>query len=54
MWIAYGRGTNYSRTHTSLDPDGTDPATGAAAYWDFGIDDLATVDVPAMVNMILT
>ena len=54
MWIAYGRGSNYSRAHSSLDADGTDPTTGAAAYWDFGVDDYTQVDIPALVNFILT
>ena len=42
-----------SRTHMTLDPDGTDPDTGAAAYWNYGVDEIATEDVPAMLNKIL-
>ena len=54
VWIANARGTRYSRTHTTLDPDGLDPATGAAAYWDFGVDEMAKEDIPAEINEILT
>ena len=53
VWIAYGRGSKYSRTHTSLDPDGTDSATGQEAFWDFGVDEYTQVDLPAMINEIL-
>jgi hypothetical protein len=42
-----------SRTHETLDPDGTDAATGAAAYWNFGVDQIAKEDIPAMLNKIL-
>ena len=53
MWIAYGRGSKYSRDHETLDADGTDPTTGAAAYWDFGVDDYTQMDLPALINEIL-
>ena len=53
MWIAYGRGSKYSRDHETLDADGTDPTTGAAAYWDFGVDDYTQMDMPALINEIL-
>ena len=42
-----------SNTHETLDPVGTDPATGAAAYWNFGVDEIAKEDIPAMINYIL-
>ena len=42
-----------SDTHETLDPVGTDPATGAAAYWNFGVEEVATEDIPAMVTEIL-
>ena len=42
-----------SRGHTTLDADGTDPDTGAAAYWNFGVEEVATEDIPAIVTDIL-
>lgn len=53
LWIANTRGTKYSRTHTSLDADGADEATGAKAYWNFDTTTVAAQDVPAMINKIL-
>ena len=53
VWIAVPRGEEMSLTHETLDPVGTDPATGAAAYWNFGVDEIAKEDIPAMINYIL-
>lgn len=55
VWIANARGTFYSRGHATLNPDENDPAIldGAAEYWNFGIDEAALIDIPAMINEIL-
>ena len=53
VWIANTRGTLFSATHTSLDPNGVDPATGAAAYWDFGVEEMAKQDMTAQINEIM-
>ena len=53
VWIAYARGTKYSRTHTLFDPDSDDPDTGAAKYWDFAINELATLDISTLINEVL-
>ena len=54
VWIAVPRGEPMSRANTTLDPDSSDPDTGAAAYWNFGVDDIAKEDIPAMINEVLT
>ncbi|KAI5565655.1 hypothetical protein POPTR_014G159800v4 [Populus trichocarpa] len=40
VWISNGRGTRFSRGHTSLDPYDS-------AYWDWTWDELAAYDLPA-------
>ncbi|CAN0863158.1 Triacylglycerol lipase 2, partial [Linum grandiflorum] len=45
VWIANGRGTKYSRSHVSL-------AANDKAYWDWSWDELATYDLPAMVDYV--
>lgn len=54
VWIANLRGTPNSRTHTMFDADSDDPDTGAAKYWDFGVEELSKTDIPASINEILT
>ena len=54
VWVAVPRGQDMSRFNSTLDPDSDDPMTGAAAFWNFGVDDMATQDIPAMINKILT
>ncbi|CAJ2668468.1 unnamed protein product [Trifolium pratense] len=45
VWIANGRGTKYSSTHTSLSPNDM-------AYWDWSWDELAGYDLPAFVHYV--
>ncbi|KAJ3070160.1 cholesterol esterase, partial [Quaeritorhiza haematococci] len=47
VWLANSRGNKYSSEHETLQP--TDPK-----FWDFGLDELAKYDVPAVVDNILT
>ena len=49
VWVAFGRGTIESRAHTTLDAD-----ENATEYWDFGVEDLAKVDIPTFITEILT
>ena len=53
VWIAVPRGEIMSRSHETFDPDGPDEADGAAAYWNFGVEDIAKEDITAMINKIL-
>ena len=46
VFIANKRGTFYGRKHDTLDPN-------SAAYWDWATDEIATDDIPFMVNTIL-
>ena len=57
-WIVNARGTTYSLEHTDFDYSGTDSvadavADGAVDYWNWGVDEAATIDVPAMIDEIL-
>ncbi|XP_027171751.1 triacylglycerol lipase 2-like [Coffea eugenioides] len=45
VWLANTRGTNYSRGHTSIDPN--DPS-----YWDWSWDELVAYDLPATVQYV--
>ncbi|PVH34974.1 hypothetical protein PAHAL_7G077700 [Panicum hallii] len=45
VWIANSRGTVYSRGHTTL-------STGDPAYWDWSWDELASSDLPAVVQYV--
>ncbi|XP_052107259.1 triacylglycerol lipase 2 isoform X2 [Arachis duranensis] len=45
VWISNTRGTRFSRRHTSLDPS-------SKAYWDWSWDELASYDVPAVVEYV--
>ncbi|CAL8131343.1 unnamed protein product [Orchesella dallaii] len=47
VWLANIRGTTASKNHTHLNAD-TD-----SAYWDFGIEQVSTLDLPLMVSLIL-
>lgn len=61
VWIVFGRGDQLSRGHDTLDADlipidpltDPDPLNGAADYWNFGVDALAKIDIPAFVNEIV-
>jgi len=47
-WFGNNRGNRYGRAHTTLDPDSkTD-----SSFWDFSWDEMATEDLPAMINYI--
>ncbi|KAJ3641073.1 hypothetical protein Zmor_027595 [Zophobas morio] len=47
VWLADVRGCHSSRNHTTLNPD-TDPK-----FWDFSWNEMATIDVPAMIDYVL-
>lgn len=46
VWIGNNRGTKYSSNHLEYH-------RGQEDYWDYSIDDLATYDVPAMIEYVL-
>lgn len=48
VWIGNNRGSRYSKNHNKLDPKHD------SAFWDFGIDELALLDIPALVEYIKT
>ncbi|KAF8035327.1 hypothetical protein BT93_C1375 [Corymbia citriodora subsp. variegata] len=45
VWIANGRGTQFSRRHTSLSPANPE-------FWDWSWDELAAFDLPAVFDLI--
>jgi pimeloyl-ACP methyl ester carboxylesterase len=47
VWFGNNRGNRYGRNHVSKNPD--DKSSG---FWDFTWDDMASKDVPAMVNYV--
>jgi pimeloyl-ACP methyl ester carboxylesterase len=47
VWFGNNRGNRYGRHHLSKDPD--DKSSG---FWDFTWDDMASYDVPAMINYV--
>jgi len=58
VYIVNARGTKYSLGHTDFDYNNGDSVAdnvddGAVAYWNWGIDEAATIDVPAMIDEIL-
>lgn len=48
VWLGNSRGNKYSRSHTVYNPDKD------SAFWDFSWQDMATFDVPAQVDHILS
>ncbi|XP_053618103.1 gastric triacylglycerol lipase-like [Plodia interpunctella] len=47
VWVPNNRGNRYSRNHTTLNPDKD------AVFWNFAWDDMATKDLPAIIDYIL-
>lgn len=50
VWIASGRGRQFSRTHATLDPD--NPAD-AAAYWYYSYEQIGLDEIPALTDKIV-
>lgn len=46
VWIGNSRGNRYSRNHTKLNPEDS-------KFWDFSSFDMATKDLPSMIDYIL-
>ncbi|KAL2913331.1 hypothetical protein HK105_207209 [Polyrhizophydium stewartii] len=51
VWLANSRGNKYSNGHTALDPS-RDRSHGTQ-FWDFAIDELSQLDMPAVVDHVL-
>jgi len=49
VWFGNNRGNRYGRNHTTLNPD-----DGTNAFWYFTWDDMATYDVPAMIDFVIS
>ncbi|XP_054260841.1 lipase 1-like [Macrosteles quadrilineatus] len=47
VWMANSRGNCYSRKHTTFDPDKD------KSFWNFGLHELGTKDLPAVIDYIL-
>ncbi|KOB70208.1 Lipase [Operophtera brumata] len=47
VWVPNARGTVYSRSHISLNPD-TD-----SEYWNFSFDEMAQYDMPAVIDYVI-
>ncbi|XP_054259760.1 lipase 1-like [Macrosteles quadrilineatus] len=47
VWMANSRGNCYSRKHTTFDPDKD------RSFWNFGLHELGTKDLPAVIDYIL-
>ncbi|XP_053614583.1 lipase member K-like [Plodia interpunctella] len=47
MWVINNRGNRYSRNHTTLNPDKD------SEFWNFSIDEMASLDMPAAIDYIL-
>jgi lysosomal acid lipase/cholesteryl ester hydrolase len=45
VWMGNVRGNTYSRNHTSL-------SVKSSKFWDFSFDEMATIDLPAMVDFV--
>ncbi|KAK8754079.1 hypothetical protein OTU49_010156 [Cherax quadricarinatus] len=46
VWLGNARGNRYSRAHTRLSPD-------EEKFWDFSWDEMASLDIPAVIDYIL-
>ncbi|XP_015118819.1 lipase 1 [Diachasma alloeum] len=46
VWLGNLRGNTFSRRHTTLSPDDSQ-------FWDFSLDEYATLDLPAMTDYVL-
>ncbi len=54
VYVANLRGTFSARGHDTFDADDEDDlVNGAKAFWDFDTSDLASKDIPTLVNKIL-
>lgn len=53
VWIANPRGTKYSRGHHHLTAEHDHEYYGREKYWDYGVEDLALDDLPAIIDKIL-
>lgn len=49
VWFGNNRGNRYGRNHTTLNPD-----DGTSTFWEFSWDEMASLDIPAMINYVLT
>ncbi|CAK1552488.1 unnamed protein product [Leptosia nina] len=49
VWLGNARGTYYSRRHLTLNPN-----NGKGTFWDFSWDEIGNMDLPAMIDLILT
>jgi len=47
VWFGNNRGNRYGRNHTTFDPD-----DGTDSFWKFTWDEMASIDVPTMINYI--
>lgn len=48
VWLGNSRGNKYSRNHTTYNPDND------KAFWEFSWDQMASMDVPAQVDFVLS
>ena len=53
VFIANPRGTKYSRGHKHISAEHDHEYYGRQKYWDWGVDDLALTDLPAIVDKII-
>lgn len=52
VWLGNARGNRYSREHTEFDPDGD--RNHRRQFWDFSWHEIGVVDVPTMIDYVLT
>lgn len=48
VWFGNNRGNAFGRNHTTLSPDNK-----TSGFWDFSWDEMASLDIPAMVNYVI-